>query len=53
MAVPERNDHVLEYEEYSDSLPAASILMWTDAVEAWEEDNSQVNPFVPTTKSKW
>jgi hypothetical protein len=52
VAVPERNNHVVDYELFSESLPASSVLEWTDAVEAWEKDNSETNPYVATVKSE-
>ena len=48
-----KDEHVMDYLEFTDSLPAESVLEWTDAVELWEADPSNTNPFVPTTKSKW
>lgn len=35
------------------TLPPASVVTWTTAIELWESDNSQVNPFVVTQKSKF
>lgn len=52
-AIPCRAEHVNDYIEFSDSIPAASILEWSSLVECWEKDNSQVNPFVPTVKSTY
>jgi hypothetical protein len=52
VAVPERTNHVVDYELFSESLPAASVLEWTDIVEAWEKDNSKTNPYVATVKSQ-
>ena len=48
-----KDEHVMDYLEFTDSLPAESILEWTDAIELWEADPSNTNPFVLTTKSKW
>lgn len=45
-------EHMVDYLEFTESLPAQSILEWTEAVERWEADNSSINPFVPTCKSK-
>ena len=45
-------EHMLDYLEFTDSLPAQSILEWTNVVEQWEADSSKTNPFVSTTKSK-
>lgn len=51
-AVPWRKETLMDFYEFTESLPAASVLLWTDAVEKWEKDNTEVNPFVPTTKSE-
>ena len=50
-AVPGRNEHVFEFFEFSDSLPAQTVLEWTEMVEQWEKDNRETNPFVITTRS--
>ena len=47
-----RADSLVDFYEFTESLPAVSMLEWTEAVERWEKDNSDVNPFVPTAKSK-
>lgn len=52
-AVPERADQVWSFDEMTASLPPASVAAWTSAIELWESDNTQVNPFVVTTKSKF
>lgn len=51
-AVPEKSDQVWAFEQMTASLPPASVATWTSAVELWESDNTQVNPFVVTVKSK-
>jgi len=51
-AVPERAAHVLEFTQLTNSLPAASVLEWTEVVERWENDNEATNPFVITAKCK-
>lgn len=51
-AVPWRADTLVDFYEFTESLPAASVLQWTEAVEKWENDNTEVNPFVPTAKSE-
>lgn len=52
VAVPGRDDHVADFYAFTESLPAASILEWTEWVEGWEKDPDRPNPFVTTTKSK-
>lgn len=42
----------MDFLNYSESLPASSVLQWTDLVEHWEADPMQINPFVPTIKSE-
>jgi hypothetical protein len=51
-AVPERAAHVSEFTELTDSLPAVSVLEWTEMVERWENDNTATNPFVVIAKCK-
>lgn len=51
-AVVSRDDHVEDFYTFTDSIPAKSVIGWTSSVESWEKDNSKVNPFVPTMKSK-
>jgi hypothetical protein len=51
-AVPERADHVWDFLQFSDSLPATSVLEWTTIVKKWEENNSETNPFITTAPSK-
>ena len=46
-AVPWCADTLVDFYEFTESLPAASVLQWTKAVEKWENDNTEVNPFVP------
>lgn len=48
-----RDDHVEDYEMFTESIPAKSVLDWTSIVESWEKDNFEVNPFVATMKSKY
>lgn len=51
-AVPERAQHVDDFEELTENLPPESVAAWTVAVEAWEADRRQVNPFVSIAESK-
>lgn len=51
-AVEGRDEHIEEFYDFTDTLPAASIFEWTSAVEGWEKQNGLVNPFVSVTKSK-
>lgn len=50
-AVPNHGDHNLEFIQLTDSLPAESVALWKEAVELWEADNSNENPFVVKVKS--
>ncbi|RDX44783.1 hypothetical protein OH76DRAFT_1538039 [Lentinus brumalis] len=43
--VPERNDQVCAFRDYSESLPADVVAAWRTSVEAWEADRTQPNPF--------
>ncbi|KAI0648759.1 hypothetical protein C8Q79DRAFT_1007334 [Trametes meyenii] len=45
-AVPERDTQVLAFEELTASLPSMETERWRIAVEAWEADASQPNPFL-------
>ncbi|KAI0695073.1 hypothetical protein C8T65DRAFT_744181 [Cerioporus squamosus] len=44
-AVPERDSQVAAFAQYDQALPADSKAQWKSAVEAWESDNTQPNPF--------
>jgi hypothetical protein len=50
-AVRGRKDHVPDFYEFSDSLPAQTVLDWSDMVERWENNNQETNPFVITAPS--
>ena len=52
-SVPEQSDQVHAFEQMTATLPPASVVTWTAAIELWESDNSQVNPFVVTQKSEF
>ena len=45
-------DTLVDFYEFTKLLLAASVLQWTEAVEKLENDNTEVNSFVPTAKSK-
>lgn len=47
-AVPERGEHVWALQQFEGSLPSGHIPIWRTAVELWEADNSNINPFVVT-----
>lgn len=50
-AVSYRAELVWAYHEFKGSLKPDSVLVWLAAVEAWEADNTNTNPFVFTLKS--
>ncbi|OBZ74530.1 hypothetical protein A0H81_05788 [Grifola frondosa] len=52
-AVPERNEHVAAFEEFTSSLPPQNVAEWTALVEAWEHDQSAPNPFEITHHSQY
>ncbi|KAI0693247.1 hypothetical protein C8T65DRAFT_699285 [Cerioporus squamosus] len=43
--VPERNTQVCAFRDYMESLPPDAVAEWRTAVESWEADRSQPNPF--------
>lgn len=49
-AINEHSIHVAAFKEFSAALPAASVAQWTQAVEAWENDRSSLNPYEVTRK---
>ncbi|KIM79183.1 hypothetical protein PILCRDRAFT_10597 [Piloderma croceum F 1598] len=44
-AMPEHAEHVWDFMEFSETLPATEVSEWTEMVERWEEDNTEINPF--------
>ena len=52
-AVRGRKDHIPDFFEFSDSLPAQNVLDWSEMVERWENDNQEMNPFVITAPSAY
>jgi hypothetical protein len=52
IAGPDRSVHVSEFMEFTKSLPADTVLEWSEMVEKWELNDEEVNPYVPTVKSK-
>lgn len=52
MAVEARDEHVDGFYSFTDTIPVVSVLEWTSMVEAWEMDDDECNPFVPTIRSK-
>ncbi|RPD55075.1 hypothetical protein L227DRAFT_615722 [Lentinus tigrinus ALCF2SS1-6] len=45
-AVIERNEQVTAFHQFNATLPSEATLSWRQAVEAWEGDRSQPNPFL-------
>ena len=50
-AVPARNEHIVALQDLESGLPPEKVAAWTIAVDLWESDSSQPNPFESTTKS--
>lgn len=53
VAVPKRTEHVVAFHEFEQALPKAMTEQWTCAVELWEEDNTNPNPFQTVVKSEF
>lgn len=51
-AVPERADHVWAFEELTANLQPESVAEFTVAVETWEADDTQPNPFVSLAEGR-
>ncbi|KAJ3007171.1 hypothetical protein NUW54_g3646 [Trametes sanguinea] len=45
-AVPQREVHVAAFDEYHAALPSEQTSVWLKAVEAWEANPSNSNPFL-------
>ncbi|RPD56066.1 hypothetical protein L226DRAFT_546322 [Lentinus tigrinus ALCF2SS1-7] len=45
-AVVERNEQVTAFDQFTSTLPSEAMSRWRQAVEAWEADRSQPNPFL-------
>lgn len=52
-AVPRTNEFVLEHADFTESLDVNAVLQWREAVELWEQDASNPNPFERTVKSEF
>jgi hypothetical protein len=52
-AVPGCSEHVWNFIEFSNSLPADSVLKWLESVARWEKDKREVNPFAATVASEF
>jgi len=50
--MPWHTTMVINFYEFTESLPVEHVIKWTLAVEKWEDDPTQENLFVLTTKSK-
>lgn len=54
-AIPERELHVRDFEDFDRTLSQErpnEVETWKSAVEIWEEDRSQPNPFEIKSKRK-
>jgi hypothetical protein len=50
--VPGCAEHVWSFLEFSKSIPAQSVLKWSEMAEQWEKNNKEVNLLVVTTESE-
>lgn len=53
-AIPQRDQHLIDFNDFNDTLVAErpeEVARWKQAIEGWEADRSQTNPFEVTTTS--
>ncbi|PPQ96620.1 hypothetical protein CVT26_010684 [Gymnopilus dilepis] len=50
-AVLELEEKSRIHEEFTEGLPAEDVAAWTELLDAWEEDNSKLNPFEASLKA--
>lgn len=53
VAVPKRTQHMRDFYEFERALPKETVALWTKAVQLWEGDNTQVNPFKTAFKGTY
>lgn len=53
VAVPKRTQHMCDFYEFERALPKETVALWTKAVQLWEGDNTQVNPFKTAFKGMY
>lgn len=51
IAIPKRTEHVIAFRDFESALPEKTVKEWTTAIELWEQDNTQPNPFKAVVKS--
>jgi hypothetical protein len=55
-AIPQRDQHLTDFNDFNDTLVAErleEVTQWKVAIEGWEADRSQMNPFEVTTTSEF
>ncbi|KAG2110013.1 hypothetical protein DEU56DRAFT_874489 [Suillus clintonianus] len=55
-AIPQRDQHLIDFNDFNDTLIAErpeEVARWKLAIEGWEADRSQTNPFEVTTTSAY
>lgn len=53
-AIPQHDQHLADFNDFNDTLVAEQpeeVARWKLAIEGWEADRSQTNPFEVTTTS--
>ncbi|KZP27030.1 hypothetical protein FIBSPDRAFT_731485, partial [Athelia psychrophila] len=50
-AVEERDAQVVDFDAFTKTIPAVTVLQWSTMVEEWEIDNDLPNPFVSVTRN--
>ena len=51
-AAREMAEHTIGHQQLESTISTENIAEWTDAVEAWEKDTSQPNPFAVNSTGK-
>jgi hypothetical protein len=52
IAIEEHKEQAWAFEQLTSVLPPEVVKEWTQAVELWEDDSRNINPFVVTVQSK-
>jgi len=51
-AAPMRNDHILAFQAFEETIPEELVAQWRAAVELWENDSNAPNPFKAEKRRK-
>jgi hypothetical protein len=51
-AAPMRNDQMLAFKSFEETIPVELVVEWRTAVELWEKDSNAPNPFKTEKRCK-